>query len=41
MNLMRGINLKAIAEKMGGASGAESKVKILFENRNILILSNK
>lgn len=23
---MRGINLKAIAEKMGGASGAESKV---------------
>ncbi|KAL4482483.1 hypothetical protein ABPG72_001459 [Tetrahymena utriculariae] len=25
MNLMRGINLKAIAEKMGGASGAESK----------------
>jgi len=28
MNLMRGINLKAIAEKMGGASGAESKVLI-------------
>jgi len=28
---MRGINLKAIAEKMGGASGAESKVnKINF-----------
>jgi len=25
---MRGINLKAIAEKMGGASGAESKVLI-------------
>lgn len=25
MNLMRGINLKGIAEKMGGASGAESK----------------
>jgi len=25
MNLMRGIDLKKIAEKMGGASGAESK----------------
>jgi hypothetical protein len=27
MNLQRGINLKSIAEKLGGASGAESKVK--------------
>lgn len=26
MNLMRGIDLKKIAEKMGGASGAELKV---------------
>jgi hypothetical protein len=26
MNLMRGIDLKKIAEKMTGASGAESKV---------------
>lgn len=26
MNLMRGIELKKIAEKMGGASGAELKV---------------
>ena len=26
MNLMRGIDLKKIAEKMNGASGAESKV---------------
>jgi 26S proteasome regulatory subunit T6 len=25
MNLQRGINLKSIAEKLGGASGAESK----------------
>ena len=27
MNLMRGIDLKKIADKMIGASGAESKVK--------------
>lgn len=27
MNLMRGIDLKKIAEKMGGASGAELKVR--------------
>jgi len=27
MNLMRGINLKAIAEKMPNASGAECKVR--------------
>lgn len=27
MNLMRGIDMKKIAEKMVGASGAESKVK--------------
>ena len=27
MNLTRGINLRKIAEKMSGASGAESKVK--------------
>ena len=26
MNLTRGINLRKIAEKMSGASGAESKV---------------
>jgi hypothetical protein len=30
MNLMRGIDLKKIAEKMGGASGAESKVNYLL-----------
>ena len=29
MNLMRGIDLKKIAEKMNGASGAELKVKCL------------
>jgi 26S proteasome regulatory subunit T6 len=28
MNLMRGIDLKKIAEKMGGASGAELKVSL-------------
>jgi 26S proteasome regulatory subunit T6 len=28
MNLMRGINLKAIAEKMPNASGAECKVRL-------------
>ena len=28
MNLTRGINLRKIAEKMSGASGAESKVKM-------------
>lgn len=27
MNLMRGINLKMVAEKMIGASGAEMKVR--------------
>lgn len=30
MNLMRGIDLKKIAEKMGGASGAELKVGWIF-----------
>ena len=29
MNLTRGINLRKIAEKMQGASGAESKVSYL------------
>lgn len=29
MNLMRGIDLKKIAEKMNGASGAELKVIII------------
>ena len=29
MNLTRGINLRKIAEKMTGASGAESKVRFL------------
>lgn len=29
MNLMRGIDLKKIAEKMNGASGAELKVSII------------
>ena len=28
MNLMRGIDLKKIAEKMNGASGAELKVQV-------------
>jgi len=28
MNLVRGIDLKKIAENMGGASGAESKVNL-------------
>ena len=34
MNLMRGIDLKKIAEKMNGASGAELKVRfpILYES---------
>lgn len=31
MNLMRGIDLKKIAEKMNGASGAELKVTISFQ----------
>ena len=30
MNLMRGIDLKKIAEKMNGASGAELKVNCFF-----------
>lgn len=30
MNLMRGIDLKKIAEKMNGASGAELKVYLLY-----------
>jgi ATP-dependent 26S proteasome regulatory subunit len=30
MNLMRGIDLKKIAEKMNGASGAELKVRSSF-----------
>lgn len=30
MNLMRGIDLKKIAEKMNGASGAELKVFSLY-----------
>lgn len=30
MNLMRGIDLKKIAEKMNGASGAELKVCLVF-----------
>ena len=30
MNLMRGINLKKVADQMTGASGAELKVSILF-----------
>jgi hypothetical protein len=30
MNLTRGIDLKKVAEKMVGASGAESKVQIFF-----------
>jgi ATP-dependent 26S proteasome regulatory subunit len=30
MNLMRGIDLKKIAEKMHGASGAELKVPLIF-----------
>ena len=29
MNLTRGINLRKVAEKMTGASGAESKVNFL------------
>ena len=31
MNLTRGINLRKVAEKMTGASGAESKVNLLLE----------
>ena len=30
MNLTRGINLRKIAEKMTGASGAESKVMFFY-----------
>lgn len=30
MNLVRGIDLKKVAEKMSGASGAESKVHNFF-----------
>lgn len=30
MNLMRGIDLKKVAEKMNGASGAELKVNIFL-----------
>ena len=29
MNLMRGINMKKVAEKMSGTSGAEVKVNII------------
>ena len=32
MNLMRGINLKVIAEKMKGASGAEMKVEYFYSS---------
>lgn len=36
MNLMRGINLKAIAEKMPNASGAECKVRrFSFKHSNL------
>ena len=35
MNLMKNVDLKVIAEKMGGASGAESKVFLI-----ILLLLN-
>ena len=37
MNLTRGINLRKIAEKMTGASGAESKV--MFLSRDFLSIS--
>lgn len=37
MNLMRGIDLKKIAGKMNGASGAE--LKVLFPSQLILLLS--
>jgi ATP-dependent 26S proteasome regulatory subunit len=32
MNLMRGIDLKKIAEKMNGASGAELKVCFMLDD---------
>lgn len=37
MNLMRGIDLKKIAEKMGGASGAE--LKVCFTSSHIDLVS--
>jgi len=39
MNLMRGIDLKKIAEKMNGASGAELKVKCFLFLYFYLVLS--
>lgn len=38
MNLMRGIDLKKIAEKMGGASGAELKVSAYFSEYKYLAI---
>jgi ATP-dependent 26S proteasome regulatory subunit len=39
MNLMRGIDLKKIAEKMNGASGAELKVCFFFtHNRQFMCI---
>jgi len=38
MNLMRGIDLKKIAEKMNGASGAELKVNFLSSMNTIPIV---
>lgn len=39
MNLMRGIDLKKIAEKMNGASGAELKVSFWDNTFLLLCLS--
>jgi hypothetical protein len=39
MNLMRGIDLKKIAEKMNGASGAELKV-LSHWHHNLVVLTS-
>ena len=40
MNLMRGIDLKKIAEKMNGASGAELKVMLCLFSLSIDAFQN-
>ena len=41
MNLTRGINLRKIAEKMTGASGAESKVRDLLSTQLFSMVNSR